>query len=54
MVGCAQVEDKFGDNGITGVFIVDKENKKEWLIDTFLLVAESWEERSKKVFWVIF
>ena len=37
MVGCAQVEDKFGDNGITGAFIVDKENKKEWLIDTFLL-----------------
>ena len=35
-VGCAQIEDKFGDNGITGVFIVKKENK-EWLIDTFLL-----------------
>jgi len=37
LVGCAQVEDKFGDNGITGVFIVKKENKSEWLIDTFLL-----------------
>lgn len=36
-VGCAQVEDKFGDSGITGVFIVRKENKSEWLIDTFLL-----------------
>lgn len=35
-VGCAQIEDKFGDNGITGVFIIKKENK-EWLIDTFLL-----------------
>jgi FkbH-like protein len=35
-VGCAQVEDKFGDNGITGVFIV-KKNPSEWLIDTFLL-----------------
>jgi FkbH-like protein len=35
-VGCAQVEDKFGDNGITGVFIVKKENS-QWLIDTFLL-----------------
>jgi FkbH-like protein len=36
-VGCVQVEDKFGDNGITGVFIVHKENQKEWLVDTFLL-----------------
>ena len=35
-VGCAQVEDKFGDNGITGVYIVDK-NEKNWIIDTFLL-----------------
>jgi len=37
IVGCARVEDKFGDNGITGVFIVDKEDSKEWIIDTFLL-----------------
>ncbi|NDB92859.1 MAG: hypothetical protein EB167_09240 [Nitrososphaeria archaeon] len=37
LVGCAQVEDKFGDNGITGVFIVHKESQKEWLLDTFLL-----------------
>lgn len=37
LVGCAQVEDKFGDNGITGVFIVKKENPKEWMLDTFLL-----------------
>jgi FkbH-like protein len=35
-VGCAQVLDKFGDNGITGVYIV-KKNEKFWLIDTFLL-----------------
>ena len=35
-VGCAQVLDKFGDNGITGVYIVEK-NKDFWLIDTFLL-----------------
>tara|TARA_Y100001936_G_scaffold223714_1_gene240700 strand:+ start:357 stop:2102 length:1746 start_codon:yes stop_codon:yes gene_type:complete len=35
-VGCAQVLDKFGDNGITGVFIIDK-NAKFWVIDTFLL-----------------
>ena len=37
VVGCVQVKDKFGDNGITGVFIVHKENSKEWFIDTFLL-----------------
>jgi len=37
LVGCAQVEDKFGDNGITGVFIVNKNNPKEWYLDTFLL-----------------
>lgn len=37
LVGCAQVEDKFGDNGITGVFIVNKENPNEWYLDTFLL-----------------
>jgi FkbH-like protein len=36
LIGCAQVEDKFGDNGITGVFIIRK-NSKEWTIDTFLL-----------------
>ena len=35
-VGCAQVSDKFGDNGITGVYIVEK-NNDYWLIDTFLL-----------------
>ena len=37
IIGCARVEDKFGDNGITGVFIIDKINNKEWIIDTFLL-----------------
>lgn len=37
IVGSAQVEDKFGDNGITGIFIVNKKNSKEWLVDTFLL-----------------
>jgi len=36
-VGCAQVVDKFGDNGITSVYIINKQNKKEWIIDTFLL-----------------
>lgn len=37
IVGSAQVEDKFGDNGITGIFIVNKKNSKEWIVDTFLL-----------------
>ncbi|MDC0170041.1 HAD-IIIC family phosphatase [Candidatus Nitrosopelagicus sp.] len=36
IVGCAQVLDKFGDNGITGVYIINKEDKV-WNIDTFLL-----------------
>jgi len=37
MIGCAQIKDKFGDNGITGVFIVEKINSDEWLLDSFLL-----------------
>jgi FkbH-like protein len=37
IVGCIQVEDKFGDNGITGAYVVRKDNKTEWTIDTFLL-----------------
>tara|TARA_B110000014_G_scaffold190501_1_gene139266 strand:+ start:46 stop:1797 length:1752 start_codon:yes stop_codon:yes gene_type:complete len=37
IVGCAQVEDKFGDNGITGVYIINKDSDKEWSLDTFLL-----------------
>ncbi len=36
VVGCAQVSDKFGDNGITGVYIIDKK-ESIWFIDTFLL-----------------
>ena len=37
LVICASVEDKFGDNGITGAIIIEKLNSQEWLIDTFLL-----------------
>ena len=37
IVECVQVEDKFGDNGIAGVFIVQKNNTNEWVLDTFLL-----------------
>ena len=36
IVECAKVSDKFGDNGITGVYIVEKSDE-EWIIDSFLL-----------------
>ena len=36
IVGCSEVEDKFGENGITNVFII-KTKPNEWIIDTFLL-----------------
>ena len=35
IIGCCQVEDKFGDNGITNVFII-KTTRSEWIIDLFL------------------
>jgi FkbH-like protein len=37
LIGCVHVEDKFGDNGITAAFIVEKNGTKEWILDTFLL-----------------
>ncbi len=37
IVSGIRVKDKFGDNGITGVYIIKKNNNKEWFIDTFLL-----------------
>ena len=37
LIGCVQVEDKFGDNGITAAFIVEKNGTQEWILDTFLL-----------------
>ena len=37
IIECVEVVDKFGDNGITGVYIVDKNSDEEWIIDTFLL-----------------
>ena len=33
----AKVEDKFGDNGITGVVIIKKQDSQTWIIDTFLM-----------------
>ena len=37
IVECAQIEDKFGDNGITAAYIVNKDNEQQWTIDTLLL-----------------
>ena len=37
IVGCAQIEDKFGDSGITAAYIIKKTDSQEWIIDTFLL-----------------
>tara|TARA_X000001036_G_C20289954_1_gene647945 strand:- start:53 stop:670 length:618 start_codon:yes stop_codon:yes gene_type:complete len=37
IVGSAEVQDKFGNNGITGSFIIKKIDSKIWEIDTFLL-----------------
>ena len=37
LIGSAQVFDKFGDNGITGVFILKHEKLTEWILDSFLL-----------------
>lgn len=48
LVGCAQVEDKFGDNGITGVFIVKKDTPKQWTLDTFLLSLSCDGKRGRK------
>lgn len=31
------VYDKFGDNGLTGLYIIEKENSKKWVVDTFLM-----------------
>lgn len=36
IVNSVNVKDKFGDNGITSVFII-KKNFNEWILDTFLL-----------------
>jgi len=37
IVECVKVSDKFGDNGITGTYIIEKKDDDEWIIDTFLL-----------------
>ena len=37
IVECVKVSDKFGDNGITGTYMIEKKDNDEWFIDTFLL-----------------
>ena len=37
IVECVHVKDKFGDSGITGVYIIQESNNQEWYLDTFLL-----------------
>lgn len=37
LVYSVNVKDKFGDNGLTGVFIINKKSKETWVIDTFLM-----------------
>jgi len=49
LVGSAQVEDKFGDNGITGAFIVRKNDSTEWVVDTFLLSCRVMGRRVEEV-----
>jgi len=49
LVGSAQVSDKFGDHGITGVFVVNKNNPEEWFLDTFLLSCRVMGREVEKV-----
>ncbi|MCV0411894.1 HAD-IIIC family phosphatase [Nitrosarchaeum sp.] len=49
LVGSAQVLDKFGDSGITGVYIIKKTNSKEWEIDSFLLSCRVMGREIEKV-----
>lgn len=37
LVKTFSVKDKFGDNGLTGLYIIKKEGIERWVIDTFLM-----------------
>ena len=43
------VIDKFGDNGLTGLYIINKENKQRWKIDTFLMSCRIMGRNVEKV-----
>ena len=49
LINCVQIKDKFGDNGIAGVFIVKKTNSDEWFLDTFLLSCRVMGREAEKV-----
>ena len=46
------VQDKFGDNGLTGLYIVNKEEPKKWKIDTFLMSCRVMGRNIEKVMMV--
>lgn len=43
------VSDKFGDNGLTGLYIIKKNNQKNWTIDTFLMSCRIMGRNIEKV-----
>ena len=43
------VHDKFGDNGLTGLYIINKEDVKKWKIDTFLMSCRVMGRNIEKV-----
>jgi FkbH-like protein len=49
LVKTFSVQDKFGDNGLTGLYIVNKEDKKKWKIDTFLMSCRIMGRNIEKV-----
>lgn len=50
LVQCVKVQDKFGDNGITGCLIIIKESSDVWSVDTFLLSCRILGRRIEAVF----
>lgn len=50
IIYCINVEDKFGDNGITGAIILNKENEMSYKIDTLLLSCRILGKGIEKVF----
>ena len=54
LVVSAEVQDKFGDNGITGSFIIKKINSKIWEIDTFLLSCRVMGRKVEETMMVIY
>ncbi len=49
LVKTFSVQDKFGDNGLTGLYIINKEDPKKWKIDTFLMSCRVMGRNIEKV-----